>query len=296
MQLCKCTLLALLPLLSAAEFATEDGVVVLTAHNFDDFLQANPIALVQFHTPWCGKCKAFESDWVKLASKAMQLERPVLLAKVDAKEHKEIADRFNVYGYPSIHTFHNGEGEDYEGKREVGAILEHIKNVASFEAPQQLSAQELERAAAVGQGVILGLFRQPVAASAAFKTFRETLWELARSGHAVKASYSASYAAPPIMPLTAEGKKPPVPSLVQLDATGKVAAKVMPLPRKKEDFTKEAVVEWLQSVGMKAKIEEKPNDYPEKDYSDPDEDPPEHDPDEDPPEHDDHDHHHYDDD
>lgn len=53
----------------------------------------------------------FAADWIQLASIAKGLPNPVPLAVVDATEHKELADRLSIYGYPSIQAFHGGENE-----------------------------------------------------------------------------------------------------------------------------------------------------------------------------------------
>ena len=109
MTMCPIVLVLLLfsPALAAAtDYAMEGDVFALTNDNFDAFLKEHPVSMVQFHTPWCSKCKEFAPDWAKLASKA---KAAVPLATVDAIEHKEIADRYNVYGYPNIHLFHDGD-------------------------------------------------------------------------------------------------------------------------------------------------------------------------------------------
>lgn len=131
--------------------------------------------------------------------------------------------------------------QEYEGNRSVEDLSQYLRNIAAYRMPQLLRTEADAKAASASGRLVLGLFRQPIAASSAFKTFSTTVWELARSAHPIAAAYSASYATPPFLPLTVDGKTPPVPSLVLLDAEAKLATHVLPLPRKREDFnTKKA--------------------------------------------------------
>jgi len=57
---------------------------------------------------------------------------PVVVAKLDATAHGDVASRFDVKGYPTIKWFPAGssEAEDYEGGREAGDIVEFINSKA----------------------------------------------------------------------------------------------------------------------------------------------------------------------
>ena len=59
-----------------------------------------------------------------------------------------------------------------------------------------------------------------------------------------------------------------MPGLVLLDAEGKIATKALPVPRKKDEFTLDAIKQWLGDNGITVTKPDTPS-YPEKEYSDP---------------------------
>lgn len=235
---------ALLAICAAvAAFPEEEDVVVLTADNFDSFIKQSPLALVEFYAPWCGHCKQLAPAWSKAAAKSKKLPVPVPLAKVDATVEEDLASKYEVSGYPTIKLFKNGVAEDYIGPRDADGILAYVAKISGFKLQQLNSTEDLTALAKKStHPIVLGLFRMPVAASSFFQKFSKAAFEA--TGQPVVFAYSASYATPPLMPPTVDGKKPPVPGLVLLDPaaiSSPVSTRgLYTMPSKKEDFTLDA--------------------------------------------------------
>ena len=79
-------------------------------------------ALVEFYAPWCGHCKNMIPSWKAAAE---QLEGVIKMVAVDATAQKEIGNKYNVQGFPTIKFFPpEGEPEDYNGGRSTEAFVE----------------------------------------------------------------------------------------------------------------------------------------------------------------------------
>ena len=102
----------------------EDEVVVLTAENFDQIVNADKPVFVKFYAPWCGHCKALAPEYVKLAEEVKKNDLPFVIAEVDATVHGSLAQRYDVRGYPTLKFFINGIPINYEKERKTDAMLD----------------------------------------------------------------------------------------------------------------------------------------------------------------------------
>lgn len=93
----------------------EKDVVVLTDGNFSDFVDENKYVMVEFYAPWCGHCKALAPEYAAAATELKAAN--VKLAKVDATEENELAEKYEVQGFPTVYLFVDGEHKPYSGQR-----------------------------------------------------------------------------------------------------------------------------------------------------------------------------------
>ncbi|KAL8587058.1 hypothetical protein ACOMHN_023448 [Nucella lapillus] len=108
----------------------EDGVMILSRHSFDNFIQNTQTALVEFYTPWCSHCKDLAPKYAAAAKQLKELKPPVLLAKVDCTQEEELAKNNSVAGYPTLRFFKNGTRYDYEGEKTEEGLVKYMKKIA----------------------------------------------------------------------------------------------------------------------------------------------------------------------
>jgi len=104
------------------------AVTVLTESNFASIVKdPTKDVLVEFYAPWCGHCKKLAPDYEKVGQ-SFEGESNVVIAKLDADDHKSVATEFGVTGYPTLKWFpkDNKAGEAYEGGRSPQDFVDFI--------------------------------------------------------------------------------------------------------------------------------------------------------------------------
>ena len=71
----------------------------------------------------CGHCKKLAPEYSAAAGQLNEKGSPVKLAKVDATENKELAQKFGVKGYPTLKYFKEGAAQEYSGGRTADTIV-----------------------------------------------------------------------------------------------------------------------------------------------------------------------------
>ena len=72
----------------------------------------------------CGHCQQLAPVYSQAA--ATLKTDDVVLAKVDATQEEELAERFSVKAYPTLKIFRSGEIFDYEGPRSAPGLPKTI--------------------------------------------------------------------------------------------------------------------------------------------------------------------------
>jgi len=105
------------------------NVVTLTQANFDKVvLDTSKDVLVEFYAPWCGHCKRLAPDYEKLGN-IYKNDANVVIAKLDADQEKDLAQRFDVSGFPTLKFFgknQKSEPEEYGKGRDLNSFVEFL--------------------------------------------------------------------------------------------------------------------------------------------------------------------------
>ncbi|XP_075496228.1 protein disulfide isomerase-like 1-4 [Primulina tabacum] len=126
----------------------ETHVLVLKESNFSEFLQKNRFVMVEFYAPWCGHCQALAPEYAEAAAELKDEE--VVLAKIDATEEMELAQKFDVQGFPTLYFFVDGIQKPYTGHRTKDSIVSWLKkkigpilqNITTIEEAQSILASQ----------------------------------------------------------------------------------------------------------------------------------------------------------
>lgn len=82
-------------------------MITLTAADFDELvLRADKPVLVDFWAEWCPPCKMIVPVLDEIER---QYGDRLTIAKINADEHPEIAQRYGVTGLPTLNLYRDGE-------------------------------------------------------------------------------------------------------------------------------------------------------------------------------------------
>ncbi|XP_076955844.1 protein disulfide-isomerase-like [Bidens hawaiensis] len=115
-------------------------VLTLDHHNFSQAASDNDFLVVQFYAPcekmhrlMCEYVEKLAPEFEKAASLLSDHDPPIVLAKIDgsADDNKELADQFDVTGYPTIVVLKNGVTgfNYYAGPRKADGIVTTLKRL-----------------------------------------------------------------------------------------------------------------------------------------------------------------------
>jgi protein disulfide-isomerase A1 len=178
----------------------EDDVVVLTEENFDEALSELTPMFVEFYASWCGHCTALAPDFSETSRILKSQGSPIRLAKVNAPDNKELADKYGVESFPTLKFFPAGGKPPVpypkRGRRQPINFLRWLKKQTGPAADRVETVKAAQKIISDERLVALGFFKD--ADSSASEAFMKVAAEnddyvfLTTSRNALFNEYKAS--------------------------------------------------------------------------------------------------------
>lgn len=88
--------------------------------------------LFLFYTTWCPACKKAKPIWnqVKEEFNGQEINgKRVIFREVDCDKNEELADKFNIEGYPTIKMVSGGNVVEYDARPDRDTLVEFMQSV-----------------------------------------------------------------------------------------------------------------------------------------------------------------------
>ncbi len=140
------SIIAVLALILAAAFAQNGVVVDLYQSTFKQFVNSNPVVMVEFYSPGCAHCKAFAPEYDSTAKLAKKKMKPYAFGRVDVNAEDSLATFFGVSQLPTIIVFALDKPQVYYQERQSEIILQYMDQLykKSFQSAPVNTADELK--------------------------------------------------------------------------------------------------------------------------------------------------------
>ncbi len=93
----------------------------------NEILSSDKPAIIFFYAPWCGHCKNAKPEFEKLMQMAKGKAH-----MIDCDEHKEVAQKYGVQGFPTIRYYpngpKNGKPREYQGNRTAEDMMQFMQS------------------------------------------------------------------------------------------------------------------------------------------------------------------------
>lgn len=86
------------------------------------------------------------------------LDYGIPLAKVDGTAETDLANKYNVVGWPTMKVFRKGRVFEYKGPREHGGIVDHMKDLARLPSKLVSTVGEFKNGLDRTDTTVLGFF------------------------------------------------------------------------------------------------------------------------------------------
>jgi protein disulfide-isomerase A1 len=125
----------------------------------DCTIRSTLIASRRFAFSRCGHCKSLQPTYAAAAKQLAESGSEIKLGSVDATTEQELAQKFDVKGYPTLKFFSEGTIVEYTGGRGQDDIISWLKKKTGPVAEDLKSVSDLNQFKENGDVVVIGAFK-----------------------------------------------------------------------------------------------------------------------------------------
>ena len=105
----------------------------------------NKIIIMYFYTEWCPYCKVAFQEWSKFKKKVNErtFDIPIIFKEIDCDIYTEVADEYNIEGYPTIKLLYKENVYEYDAKPDNIHLMEFLEG--SLPGPSPFSKKEIDK-------------------------------------------------------------------------------------------------------------------------------------------------------
>lgn len=116
--------------------APVEGIIELTASNFDSHVFDGHVWLVEFCTPWCSYCGSFESTYKEIAEHFHAIpDGKIKVGRVDAVSEDALATRFGADSFPSFYVVQGLSVYEFIATRSKENLMEFVEEAYKKTSP-----------------------------------------------------------------------------------------------------------------------------------------------------------------
>merc|ERR1712227_1051017 len=97
---------------------------------------------------------------LRVSSRAAPTCSPSSMPRGDATAERELGEKYNVQGYPTLKWFKDGEASDFNGGRDHDSIVSWVRKKTGPPSRKLTDQASLDAFAKEGDAVLVGLFKE----------------------------------------------------------------------------------------------------------------------------------------
>ena len=105
-------------------------IMYTSSKSKENFSSSDKIKVFNFNTKWCGYSVQFQPIWNQFSKKNKSNKNlEIIDVKCDDPKNKNLCEKYEITGFPSVVYEKNGKVTFYEGERSIKGLEDQLNNL-----------------------------------------------------------------------------------------------------------------------------------------------------------------------